>query len=37
MDHELTRLPDGQFTCALCRWTWQTRLHSPCVGVPRFE
>jgi DNA polymerase III epsilon subunit-like protein len=37
MDHELTRLPDGQFTCSLCRWTWRTQPHTSCVGVPRFE
>ncbi|MGB8343328.1 MAG: hypothetical protein WCD86_00505 [Ktedonobacteraceae bacterium] len=37
MDHQLTHLSDGRFTCALCQWTWRTHPHSPCVGVPRFD
>ena len=37
MDHQLSRLPNGQFTCALCQWTWRTQPRSPCVGVPRFD
>jgi uncharacterized protein YprB with RNaseH-like and TPR domain len=37
MDHQLSRLPDGQCTCALCRWTWRTPSRSACFGVPRFE
>jgi DNA polymerase III epsilon subunit-like protein len=37
MNHQLTRLPDGQYVCALCRWTWRSPPRSACVGVPRYE
>lgn len=37
MDHQLSRLPNGQFTCALCRWTWRAPPRSACFGVPRYE
>jgi len=37
MDHQLICLPNGQYTCALCKWTWHIQPRSPCVGVPRFD
>lgn len=37
LDHQLSRLPDGRYTCALCRITWRTQPRSSCVGVPRFD
>jgi hypothetical protein len=37
MDHHLTHLPDRQYTCSLCQWTWRSPPRSSCVGVPRYE
>jgi hypothetical protein len=37
MDHQLSHLSDGQYTCVLCRWMWRTKPRSPCVGVPCYE
>lgn len=37
MDHTLSRLPDGRYTCALCHITWRNEPHSSCVGVPHFD
>lgn len=34
MDHQLSRLPDGQYTCTLCKWTWRNEPRSQCMGVP---
>lgn len=37
MDHTLSRLPDGRYTCSLCHITWRNEPRSQCVGVQRFE
>ncbi len=37
MDHQLSQLSDGQYTCALCQRTWRTMPRSPCVGVPCYK
>src|SRR5579875_209184 len=37
MDHQLSHLPDGQYSCALCQRRWRTKPRSPCVGVPCYK
>ncbi len=37
MDHQLSHLPDGQYTCALCQRRWRTMPHTSCVGIPCYE
>ncbi len=37
MDHQLSLLSDGQYTCALCQQKWRTQPRSSCVGVPCYQ
>ncbi|HLI09594.1 MAG TPA: hypothetical protein VKV40_23735, partial [Ktedonobacteraceae bacterium] len=37
MDHQLSQLSDGQYTCALCQRRWRAKPRSSCVGVPCYE
>jgi hypothetical protein len=31
MDHQLSLLSDGQYTCALCQQKWRAQPRSSCV------